>query len=406
VSKFFQALEQHKGSAMRVLMVTTTTPYLPTHDRTRSAAAHLLTRLSRHHAIGLLAPEARGDTPAQQAWPMAAAAWTARVPAGRWRHALTGTPAEGLAALRQAVVRAVADWAPELVHADGTLLAPLAADLPVPMVLSCRGSAVRRAREARRLARSPRNWMRAHLDQRVEVAWERRWLPGVHACVVASEHDRQTLAERMPYERIHVIPPAVDQTHYELRRGGEPARLLFAGNLTWPSHLNAARRLATRVLPRVRRAVPAAELLVAGAGPQGALRALAALPGVRVAGATSDLRPSLWSAAVTLIPGEAAPAIDAAILESMAVGTPVVAATRCLSGLDHLLPGHHLVTAEDDTVMAEAAVLLIRERVVAATLAASARQVVERRHTWMAVERSWESLWARTADAPPLAAAA
>ena len=90
----------------------------------------------------------------------------------------------------------------------------------------------------------------------------------------------------------------------------------------------------------------------------------------------------------------------------MAVGTPVVAAPRALSGLDHLLPGHHLVTAEDDEEMAEAAVLLMREPVVAATVAASARQVVERRHTWTAVARSWESLWARTADLPPLAAAA
>jgi hypothetical protein len=56
--------------------------------------------------------------------------------------------------------------------------------------------------------------------------------------------------------------------------------------------------------------------------------------------------------------------------------------------------------------MAEAAVLLIRERVVAATLAASARQVVERRHTWATVARSWESIWARTADTRPMAAAA
>jgi glycosyltransferase involved in cell wall biosynthesis len=391
---------------MRVLMLATATPYLPTHDRARLAAAHLLSQLSRRHAVALLAPETRGETPTQQAWPAARAAWTGRMQVGRWRHPFGSTPAEGLAALGQAARRAVADWAPDLVHAEGALLAPLAAELPVPVVLSYRESAVRRARQARRLARGPQDWMRAHLEESRETDWERRWLPAVGACVVASEHDRQTLAERIPYERIDVIPPAVDEARYELRRGGEPARLLFAGNLAWPSHVNAAHRLAARVLPRVRRAVPAAELLVTGAGPLGTLRALAALPGVRVAGATPDLRPSLWSACVTLIPGEAAPAIDAAILESMAVGTPVVAAPRALSGLDHLLPGHHLVTADDDAGMAEAAVLLLREPVVAATLVASARQVVERRHTWAAVARSWESLWARTADLPPLAAAA
>jgi glycosyltransferase involved in cell wall biosynthesis len=382
---------------MRVLMLTQTTPYLPTHDRARLAPAYLLAHLAARHAVAVIAPDARGETPAQQAWAAAVAAWTARVPAGRWRHPLTGTPAEGLTALREAALHAVVEWAPDLVHLEGTLLAPLAAELPLPLVLSCRESRVRRAREACRLARGPQDWMRAHVEERIETEWERRWLPAADACVVASEHDRQTLAERMRYDRIDVIPPGIDEQRYEVRRGGERARLVFAGNLAWPSHLAAARRLATRVLPRVRRAVPGAELLVAGGGPLAALRALAALPGVRMAGATGDPRPSLWSGAVALIPAEAAPAIDAAILESMAVGTPVVTAPRCLSGLDHLLPGQHLIVAEDDAEMADAAVLIMREPVVAATLTANARQVVERRHTWAAVARSWEALWGRTA---------
>jgi glycosyltransferase involved in cell wall biosynthesis len=391
---------------MRVLMLTQTTPYLPSHDRARLAPAYLLAHLAVRHAVAIIAPDARGETPAQQAWAAAVAACTTRVPAGRWRHPLTSTPAEGLTALRQAALRAVVEWAPDLVHLEGALLAPLAGELPLPVVLSCRASGVRRAREARRLARGPQQWMRAHVEERLQTEWERRWLVAADACVVPSEHDRQTLAERVPYDRIDVIAPGIDEQRYELRRGGERARLVFAGNLAWPSHHDAARRLATRVLPRVRRAVPGAELLVAGAGPVGALRALAAQPGVRVAGATPDVRPSLWSATVTLVPAEAAPAVDAAILESMAVGTPVVTAPRCLSGLEHLLPGHHLLVGEGDAEMADAAVLVMREPVVAATLSANARQVVERRHTWAAVARAWESLWARTADSPSSVAAA
>jgi glycosyltransferase involved in cell wall biosynthesis len=391
---------------MRVLMLTQTTPYLPTHERARLAPACLLRHLTGRHAVAVVAPDARGETPAQQAWAAALAVCTTRVPAGRWRHPLTSTPAEGLAAMREAALRAIVEWTPDLVHIEGTLLAPLAGELPLPVVLSCRESGVRRAREARRLARGPQEWTRAHLEERLETEWERRWLPAADACVVASEHDRRTLAERVAYDRIEVIAPGIDTQRYELRRGGERARLVFAGTLSWPSHLDAARRLAARVLPRVRRAVPGAELLVAGAGPLGALRALAALPGVRVAGAAPDLRPSLWSGTVTLVPAEAAPGIDAAILESMAVGTPVVTSPRCLSGLEHLLAGHHLLAAEGDAEMAEAAVLLMREPVVAATLAASARQVVERCHTWTAVARAWEALWARTADTlAPVAAA-
>jgi glycosyltransferase involved in cell wall biosynthesis len=62
--------------------------------------------------------------------------------------------------------------------------------------------------------------------------------------------------------------------------------------------------------------------------------------------------------------------------------------------------------AEGDAEMADAAVHVMREPVVAATLSANARQLVERRYTWAAVARSWESLWLRTADIPASAIAA
>jgi glycosyltransferase involved in cell wall biosynthesis len=137
-----------------------------------------------------------------------------------------------------------------------------------------------------------------------------------------------------------------------------------------------------------------------------ALRGLAEAPGVRVAGVTSDLRPGLWSAAAALVPAEASPGVEAAILEAMALGTPVIAAARSLSGLSHVLPGHHVLIAESDAEMAEAALLVLREPVVAATLATNARQVVERHYTWAAIARAYASLWIRTADAATATVAA
>lgn len=390
---------------MRVLMVTPASPHLPAHDHARLLPAQLLAHLSTRHRLALVTAEARGETPAQQRWAAARGIRTRRAAGGRLRHPLRGVPAGGLAALGDTVRRVVDDWQPEVVHLDGTLLAPLAAGLPVPVVVACRESGVRRARAARRRFH-PRAWMRARLAERMEAEWERRWLPTAAACVVGSEADRRILAERVPFERIDVIPPGIDEYRYAARRGGEPGRLLFCGNLAWADHRAAAHRLATRVLPLVRRTWPSAELLVAGAGFPADLGALAALPRVRVAGAMPDLRPTVWSAAVALVPAEAAPGVDAAILESMALGTPVVAARRSLAGLEHVLPGQHVLTAESDAETAEAAALLLREPVLAATLAASARHLVERRYTWAATARTWEALWARVAGARPAAIAA
>ena len=362
---------------MRVLMLSRTTPHLPTHERARLAPAHVLAQLASRHAIALIAPAGPAETPAQRAWAAARATRFTQPPAGSWRHPLTGVPGEGLTAMRTAALRTIREWAPDIVHLEGAVLAPLARMLPVPAVLVGRAAAL------------PARWSRA-----------------AAACVVVSEAERQVLAEQVPFARIEVIPPGVDESRYEFRRTGEHARLVFAGNLAWPAHLDAARRLARRVLPRVRRVLPRAELLLVGGGALSERRALAALPGVRVAGAATDLRPSLWSATVTVVPAEAGPGVDTAVLESMALGTPVVAARRALAGLTHLLPGHHALVAETDRELVDAVLLTLQEPVVAATLAANARTVVERQYTWGAIARAYESLWARTAEPRSAAVAA
>jgi len=362
---------------MRVLMLCRATPYLPTHERARRPAAHLIAELAGRHALAVIAPPGCGDTPVQRAWVASRVTRFTQPAPGPWRHPLTGAAGAGLLAMRAAALRAIWEWRPDVVHLDGGVLAPLAATLPVPAVIADRAAAI-----------APR-------DRRLFAA-----------CVVSSEDDRRILAAHVPFDRIDVIPPGVDESRYELRRAGERARLIFAGHLDWPAHLDAARRLARRILPRVRRALPGAELVLVGAGAAGERRALAALPGVRVAGAVADLRPSLWSAAVTVIPAEAGPGVDAAVLESMALGTPVVAARRALAGLAHLLPGHHALVAETDAELVEAVLVILREPVVAATLAANARSVVARHYSWSAIARCYESLWARTADGGATAVAA
>ena len=65
-----------------------------------------------------------------------------------------------------------------------------------------------------------------------------------------------------------------------------------------------------------------------------------------------------------------------------------------------------MLTGESDAATADAALLVLGEPAVAATLAANARQLVEHRYTWAAAARAWESLWARVAGPRPAAIAA
>jgi glycosyltransferase involved in cell wall biosynthesis len=225
--------------------------------------------------------------------------------------------------------------------------------------------------------------------------------------VVESEDDRRALAEHVALERVEVIPAGIDGVKHIYRRSGEPWRLVFTGDLSAPRDVEAARRLAGAILPRVRRDVPRAELLLAGTdGTADAARALAALPGVRVSGSLGDLRASVWGAAVYVSPLDAGFGRTARLLEPMALGTPVVASRPTLSGLPGVVAGEHVLSAESDEEFANAIRRLLREPLLANTLAPNARQLIERRFTWRTVAERYETLYARLVPAPAVQATA
>jgi glycosyltransferase involved in cell wall biosynthesis len=380
---------------MRILVVTPALPHLPSREPARLAPAHLLEHLTARHTIGVVAAAMPGDAPAARAWVTARASWFATVPAHRWRRPLSASPADGLELLAAAVRRACAEFRPDVVHLESALLAPLGRRVRGPCVLACHEAAAIRGRLTVPASGAPWARVRARLAARAEAAWERAWLGGVTACVVDAEEHRRAIAAHVPFERIDVIPTGIDAEQYGYRRAGEPGRVVFTGHLGTAGDLAAARRLATSILPLLRRRIARPELLVASVERAGPARTLTTHDGVRVAASVGDLRPSLWSAAAYASPSAAGPGRKARLLEALAAGTPVVASPASLSGLADVLPGHHALAADTDGDVADALALLMREPVVANTIARNARELVEQRFTWRAIAERYEALYER-----------
>lgn len=382
---------------MRIVMVSQMTPYLPCHDGFRLVPAHILQRLGEHHRVALIAVGSPAETPDQRRWATRHCASVETVDPGPWRARFAPTPAAGLAAVRAAVLAAVDRFGPDVIHLEGSMLAPLARVGGVPTVLAVHDSRTLRAREFRRLASTPWHWLRARLQEREESAWERAWFPAADTVVVLSEEDRQELVNFVPAERIAVLPNGIDPQHYTFRRAGQAGRVIFTGNMAWPPNVDAAVRFVKHIFPRVLARSPRAELVLAGATPAPAVRALARHPGVRVTGTVPDLRPSIWSASVYVSPLRAGFGVKNKILEAMALGTPIVASPRSLSGLPYVVPGEHLVRADSDEEIADAVVALLGDTEAADAMARAAREVIERRYTWDAIGRRYEDLLVRAA---------
>jgi glycosyltransferase involved in cell wall biosynthesis len=392
---------------MRLLFVAPRLPCLPCYDPARLVAAHLVDRLARSHAVAVVTASSGADTPAQHAWLAERATLVDTVPSTPARRPWSTRPTDDAAALEARVRDVARRFQPDVIHLEGATVAPLARSGIAPSLLACHEFAALRARDVRRGGDSAWRRLAARIDEHAETTWARAWFGAADVCVVDSEDDRRALAAHVPLERIEIIGRGIDDVAYAYRRAGEPARLVFTGDLSAPRDVDAARRLAGAILPRVRRDVPRAELLLAGPGRVAdAVRALAALPGVRVSGGLADLRPSVWSGAAYVGALDSTFGRTTRLLEPMALGTPVVASCATLAGMRELVAGHHVLAADGDEEFALAILRVLREPRLANTLARAARELVERRFTWRASVQRYEALYARMAPARAVEAVA
>jgi glycosyltransferase involved in cell wall biosynthesis len=156
------------------------------------------------------------------------------------------------------------------------------------------------------------------------------------------------------------------------RDGGGP-EVVFVGALSYPPNAQAAHRLATSILPLLRRSVPACRLLLVGQGPDASLRALDDGRTTIVTGDVDDVRPFLGRASAACIPLVSGSGTKYKLLEALSAGVPVACSPLAVEGLE-VEHGRHLLVADTDHAMAAALERLLGEP-LARTLAAEGAPV-------------------------------
>lgn len=179
-------------------------------------------------------------------------------------------------------------------------------------------------------------------------------------------------------ERFRYLPPS----H---RQGSD---ILFVGVMSYEPNVQAAIRLARRVMPRVRRRVPDARLTIAGRDPGPRVRALAN-ERVCVTGAVDDLaalfdRHAAYANLVAFGGGG-----SLKTLEPLCAGLPLVASPFSIRGYE-LQPRRHLLLATHDDDVAEALCRVLTER-------AGFDAMAEQAHAWVQ-QHDWGIYARRFAD--------
>ncbi|MFW2404810.1 MAG: TIGR03087 family PEP-CTERM/XrtA system glycosyltransferase [Gammaproteobacteria bacterium] len=188
------------------------------------------------------------------------------------------------------------------------------------------------------------------------------------------------------------FPNGVDTDYFSPGSGEYDSNLVcFVGRMDYFPNQEAMFRFCREVWPDVRRARPEARLRIVGASPSPGVQKLAELPGVEVTGSVDDVRPHVREAALTVAPLSIARGTQNKILESMAMGVPVLASAEAAPGVD-AVPDEHLLVADDPAQYRDGILRLLSDGAERQRFADAGRARVVSNHDWRASMRKLDGL--------------
>jgi glycosyltransferase involved in cell wall biosynthesis len=157
-------------------------------------------------------------------------------------------------------------------------------------------------------------------------------------------------------------------------------RYVFSGSMLYQPNIQAITWFVEHCWPAIRRAIPAAQLVIQGRDPVREIRRLDGVNGIEVTGTVPDVGPVIRSAAVCINPMLAAGGMQNKLIEYMASAKAVVASTIANEGIG--APADTVRLADDPDSFARACIELSRQPDEAFAMGQRARAHVLRHWTW------------------------
>ena len=184
--------------------------------------------------------------------------------------------------------------------------------------------------------------------------------------------------------RVLVVGNGVDTDALAYAFAPAGTDVAFIRTLASLQNFDAALHFAADVLPLVRKARPATRFRVVGRIEPDDAERLGALDGVDVTGEVDAVADAVHGTAVGVAPLRIGAGVQNKVLEYFALGLPCVSTPLALEGFG-AADGRDLLVAESAQAQAAAVLRLLDDRVLAERLAKSARDYVERHHSWSQV---------------------
>ncbi len=214
------------------------------------------------------------------------------------------------------------------------------------------------------------------------AAHERRLARQYDLCTATTRAEWETLEGYGTGVATDWFPNGVDSGYFSPGDGSYDSNtIVFVGRMDYYPNQQCMFQFCRDTLPLLRRRRPELKLTIVGADPSPDVLRLGEINGVTVTGSVPDVRPFVRGAALTIAPLTIARGTQNKVLESMAMGVPVVASRAAAGGVD-AVAGEHLMVADTPREQSEAIALLLENPSRRAQLAQAGRARVLSNHAW------------------------
>jgi sugar transferase (PEP-CTERM/EpsH1 system associated) len=190
-------------------------------------------------------------------------------------------------------------------------------------------------------------WLEGRKLQRME----RRLAARFDLCTATTRAEWETLERYRTGVPTDWFPNGVDSEYFAPGHEAFDADTIsFVGRMDYYPNQQCMLDFCRSTLPLIRARRPEVKLLIVGAQPSREVRELGSLPGVTVTGSVPDVRPYVRRSALMVAPLQIARGTQNKLLESMAMGVPVVTSAAAAGGVDALDRKHLLVASTPEDV--------------------------------------------------------
>ena len=230
------------------------------------------------------------------------------------------------------------------------------------------------------------------------AAAERRMSSRFDRVTVATPGEAATLQEMGVGERVECFPNGVDVSYFQPgTEGFDPDLITFVGRMDYFPNEHCMVEFCANTWPRLQRQRPALRLQIVGAAPTAAVRRLSEIEGVSVTGSVPDVRPYVQRSALSVVPLAIARGTQNKILESMAMGVPVVASRVAAAGVD-AVAGQHLLAADSVDETCEAIERVLVDAGERTRLSEAGKARVVSHHSWPNAMNRLDGILARCVE--------